>query len=298
MIQSRARIQTPDPHRCHHPKIDNMKLPQLRISQASELVRTVFASSRLYSFQGQGSVGKMSISSTMPIAKPALQLRTAGTGVILGISMLATSTAQWAAVPIVSPTFTNPDNGHEYLLVDFASWTDAEATAVTLGGHLVTINSAAENSWIYSTFNPLLPVLPVPGECAIVFLWIGLNDAQSEGNFVWSSGEPVTYTNWSPNQPDNARGLEDFTHIWTPGSTPNQPLGTWNDYENYPSGGPNAGYGVVEFGPGDAPDSLQISPFTLPTWDPSCVPEPEHYAVLGSLSLLGFGVWRRVRKSA
>ena len=51
--------------------------------------------------------------------------------------------------------------------------------------------------------------------------WIGLSDVVSEGTFVWSNGQPVTYTNWNAGQPDNS-GNEDFVQVWTAS-------GTWND---------------------------------------------------------------------
>ena len=47
----------------------------------------------------------------------------------------------------------NPATGHDYVYVeDGMSWADAEAHAVSLGGHLVTINNAAENDWLVATF--------------------------------------------------------------------------------------------------------------------------------------------------
>ena len=97
----------------------------------------------------------------------------------------------------------NPANGHAYSLLDTQTWTDSEAEATSLGAHLVTIRSDAENTWVFNTFVPLLPnTFPAT-------LWIGLNDAAVEGHFVWASGEPVFYTHWqAPQQPDNARGNE------------------------------------------------------------------------------------------
>lgn len=76
-----------------------------------------------------------------------------------------------------------------YVIVQGPTWEEAEANAVKLGGHLVTINDAAENEWLVKTY-PLSPNY-------YVYL-TGLNDVQQEGPFTWISGETSTITNWRP----------------------------------------------------------------------------------------------------
>ena len=107
-------------------------------------------------------------------------------------------------------------NGHWYeLVMDGAAvqWQVAEDYAVGKGGHLVTINSAEEETWLRNTFG------------GSTQFWIGFNDLQTEGTWVWSSGEPVTYTHWHPGQPDNS-GDEDCAilnwYIYN---------GAWNDWD-------------------------------------------------------------------
>src|SRR5947199_6746261 len=79
-----------------------------------------------------------------------------------------TATATVIAGPIV-----NPANGHSYLLLAGAAWTTSEAEAISLGGHLATIRSQAENDWVFNTFTPLADV------AAGRFLWIGLTDTDA-----------------------------------------------------------------------------------------------------------------------
>ena len=111
----------------------------------------------------------------------------------------------------------NPATGHDYLYVeDSMSWADAEAYAVSLGGHLVTVNDAAEAQWLLVTFG--------------IKYWIGFNDLAVEGEWRWASGEPVTFTKWEPGQPNDGQPGdpnvgEDAAIMW--GDSP-PPLG-WRD---------------------------------------------------------------------
>lgn len=44
---------------------------------------------------------------------------------------------------------------------------------------------------------PNVPGLPVQSPR------IGLDDIETEGTFVWSTGEPTSFQNWTLNEPDN-----------------------------------------------------------------------------------------------
>ncbi len=146
-----------------------------------------------------------------------------------------------SASPVAGP-ITNPANGHDYYLLEASTWTAAEAAAVSLGGHLVTINDAAEDDWIYST---------ELGSAA--HRWIGFTDAAQEGNWVWISGAPVTYTKWLPGSPLNVGGIEHYGE-WDHNG--------WNDVPNDGWGVPHQG--IVEVIPdadGDGvPDSKDNCP--------------------------------------
>ena len=45
-------------------------------------------------------------------------------------------------------------DGHLYRLTEPADWFSAESQAEQVGGHLVTINDAAENAWLFDTLMP------------------------------------------------------------------------------------------------------------------------------------------------
>jgi Ca2+-binding RTX toxin-like protein len=144
---------------------------------------------------------------------------------------------------ILHGPITNPDNGHLYYLLDPATWTASEAEAKKLGGHLVTVNNQAEEDFVFNNFHT------VNGTARN--LWIGLNDMENEGDFVWASGAPVTYTNWYAGEPNNANGVEDFTYI----VGFNIAVGKWNDLRNDTDAVDNNATktaGVVEVLPGQA----------------------------------------------
>ena len=83
----------------------------------------------------------------------------------------------------------NPENGHAYKWIACDDWGDAQAKAADAEAHLVTITSEAEQIWLEGVFGP--------GP-----YWIGLTDVLKEGEWIWETGEPVTYTNWGEKEED------------------------------------------------------------------------------------------------
>lgn len=159
------------------------------------------------------------------------------------------------SVPLYTGTIINEANGHTYCLLEASTWTEAEAAAKELGGNLVTINDAAEDAWVRETF----------GDSNQFGLWTGLNDQQTEGEFVWTSGEPVTYANWASGQPDNYNGVEDFVMLYTDGG------GRWADYSNRATTAGRPLQGVVEIpsfvNPTNGHTYIKLSPSTWPEAD-------------------------------
>jgi Ca2+-binding RTX toxin-like protein len=105
-------------------------------------------------------------------------------------------------------------NGHYYLLTNTAyTWQKAQAQAQQLAGNLVTINNQEEQDWLQTTFGKTQN------------FWIGLTDKDQEAlrdgtKFKWINSDPLSYTNWSPGEPNNV-GDQDYVELTT--------TGKWND---------------------------------------------------------------------
>ena len=113
-------------------------------------------------------------------------------------------------------------NEHRYYIFSSESVETAQSYCEFYGGHLATISSEEENSFLFSYMKSL-------GYSSAYF---GLTDFKVEGSWEWVTGEPVVYTNWHSGEPNSESSTEDWAMFYWKFSD-----GTWND------GGPNTNSG-------------------------------------------------------
>jgi len=99
-------------------------------------------------------------------------------------------------------------NGHRYTLtMEHSNWLDAEAEAVAIGGHLVTVNTEAERDWLVDpNENPFgdqyLSDWQISRDPWKNGVWIGLEyvsgDINSPFSWQWVNGEPITFWEVQP----------------------------------------------------------------------------------------------------
>lgn len=134
-------------------------------------------------------------------------------------------------------------NNHYYALtLAPTNWAAAQKLALAWGGTLATITSPNEQNFINETF--------LTGEYEHLPLWIGLArtptkhafsgslgplhvqiGSNQNADFRWVTGEPFSYSNWKPGEPNNTPPGEDYVVInWEYSDEPPRGLkGDWND---------------------------------------------------------------------
>ena len=87
------------------------------------------------------------------------------------------------------------------------SWAQARDFCQGLGADLAVVEDATENDFLvaHGASNH----------------WLGLDDLEVEGAFVWVDGQPLSFANWQPGEPNNSGGIEHCAHT--------RVEGTWND---------------------------------------------------------------------
>ncbi|MDO4562716.1 MAG: lectin-like protein [Clostridia bacterium] len=106
---------------------------------------------------------------------------------------------------VCSPYVSKGDfDGKTYLLFDESlSWAEANDYCKNLGGHLATVNSSEENTFLQNFIQ----------RGSKTGYWIGGTDAEQEGVWKWITGEPFNYTDWYNGNPNNTNGTEHYLEL-------------------------------------------------------------------------------------
>lgn len=161
-------------------------------------------------------------------------------------------------------SFTYDGKNYEIIKLN-RTWEQASACAVERGGYLAEINDAAENTAIFKELRDNADIdldntVGLDGGLAS-FVWIGGNDAETEGTWVWDGNNDKVgipfwqgeadgvaiddrFSSWG-NEPDNSAGQDGLGMALTQWPLSSGVLGSagqWNDIKLS-----NSLYYVVEF---------------------------------------------------
>jgi hypothetical protein len=103
--------------------------------------------------------------------------------------------------------------GHRYLFCAIADeWDDVADDCVSMGMRLTRVNSDEENSFIRSTASGY----------GLGRLWLGGDDDDDEGSWVWRDGAPFGYVAWASGEPNDSGGEDCLEMLGG---------GRWNDLD-------------------------------------------------------------------
>ena len=109
-------------------------------------------------------------------------------------------------IVIVAGPYLNPATSHFYYLLGATNWKTSELWATALGGHLVTLDTANEQNWVFDNFAKF--------GSTNHNLWLGLTNSAAT-QFGWTSGlTNVSYTNWASAQPLNCDGNRSYAFMF------------------------------------------------------------------------------------
>lgn len=116
------------------------------------------------------------------------------------------------------PVETSYFKGHKYELYNESmTWESAKLFCEKKGGHLVTISDEKENEFVNGM---RCRNLSTDYQQSI---WLGGSDTANEGTWSWITGEPFTYSNWEPNEP-NGGTSQNYLQMYSSGN--------WDDVQN------------------------------------------------------------------
>ena len=113
------------------------------------------------------------------------ELNTSNNGIEVPVTIESQTTGSGCPNSISGFTLLGEHNNSKYFISnENAKPIDAQAFATQNGGYLTVVNNEAENDFIQQNISEMV--------------YIGLNDAQTEGSLQWVNGNALTYNNVDP----------------------------------------------------------------------------------------------------
>jgi hypothetical protein len=129
-------------------------------------------------------------------------------------------------------------DGKLYVIVlrcGYSGWADANRKAKAAKGHLATINSAAENQFLFNLFRTDRRYIYKDSSGHWHGPGFGLfqpeGSREPAGGWTWVTGEPLKYRNWSQGNPDNHAGRQKYGSFFSNGNRDQngQRVSKWDD---------------------------------------------------------------------
>ncbi len=98
-------------------------------------------------------------------------------------------------------------NGHKYYVIHDSSvtdWNSAKRYCESRNGYLATITTREENDFIYDYLCDNFDFSSI---------YFGMSDAGIEGEWKWTNGEKVSFSNWASNEPGNKNSSFDYARF-------------------------------------------------------------------------------------
>lgn len=104
---------------------------------------------------------------------------------------------------------------HSYkFFPDVLDWRQAKIRCEELGGHLPIVETDEENSFLNS-----LAEKSITNHGEWDAIWLGATDEQQEGEWKWVSGQPLAFTKWFDQQPNNKQNEEHYMILYLKASS-------------------------------------------------------------------------------
>jgi hypothetical protein len=130
-------------------------------------------------------------------------------------------TAPGPKPPLAAPKDAKFFNWKWYaVFYDKVSWHVARDKCARMGGQLAVVPD--KTTWNF-----------VKGMTK-TRVWLGATDEKVEGEWVWVDGTKMTFTAWSPGNPDNAGGKEHYLNGYAEKDIWNDTGKEWNFYKEAP----------------------------------------------------------------